>query len=199
MANINAPAGLTPVDHLLGLNWTGSGRNYYIAASDGNAYAQGDPVVITLGASALGIPQITLATAGTSNQVTGVFMGGGLIEGGPYFDPTNLNTTVIAAGHTSAYYAYVIDDPFVIFEIQEASDSTVLTSASVGHNANLLSGTNNGYVSGWQMSEVSLASTSTLQLHTLGLARRSNNIFGASAKWLVTINNHTYRGGVTAV
>lgn len=198
MANINAPAGLTPVDHLLGLNWTARGRTYYIAASDGNAYAAGDPVTLAGSADANGVPSITLASAGTGNEVLGCFLGAGLVEGGPLVDPTNLNTTVIAAGHTSAYYAYIMDDPYIIYEIQEASDASRLAATDVGSNGNLVSGTNNGYVSGWMLSET-LATTSTLQLRLLGLARRSGNAFGQYAKWLVLINNHCYRAGVTGV
>lgn len=199
MANTSAPSGLTPVNHLLGLNWTARGKVYYIAASDGVAYAAGDPVVLAGSASSLGVPSITLATAGTGNPITGVFMGAGLVEGGPYLDPTNLNTTVIASTHTSAYFAYVIDDPYVVFEIQEAADGSALAATDVGSNANLKSGANNGYVSGWLVSEVGLATTSTLQVQLLGLARRSNNVFGASAKWLVRINNHSYNAGVAGV
>ena len=199
MANVNAPQGLQPVGHLLGLNWTARGSVYYIAASDGNAYAPGDPVVLAGGADARGVPSITLATGGTGNQVLGAFMAAGLVEGGPYVDPTNLNTVVVAAGHTAGYYAYVLDDPYIIWEIQEASDSARLAATDVGNNANLVTGTNNGYVSGWMLSEIGLAVTATLQLRLLGLVRRGNNAFGQYAKWLCLINNHCYRAGVAGV
>jgi len=172
---------------------------YYIAASDGHAYAAGDPVVLAGSASSLGVPSIVLASAGATDKITGVFMGAGLVEGGPYLDPTNLNTTVIASTHTSAYYAYVIDDPYVIFEIQEGDDGSALAATDVGANANLELGTNNGYVSGWMVSEIGVTSDATFQLQLLGLARRPNNVFGAYAKWLVRINTHTYNAGVAGV
>lgn len=199
MANVNAPNGLTPVGHLLGLNWTARGKVYYIPGSDSTAYAAGDPVTLAGSASALGVPSIGLASAGTGNPVTGVFMGAGTVEGGPYLDPTNLDTTVIASTHTKAYYAYVIDDPYVIFQIQEGADASALAATDVGNNANLLSGTNNGYVSGWQLAETGVTTTSTLQLRLLGLNRIPNNVFGVYAKWLVLINNHSYRAGVAGV
>lgn len=199
MANTNAPSGLTPVGHLLGLNWNARGKVYNIAASDGNAYAPGDPVILNGTGDANGVPGITLATAGTGNPATGVFLGAGLVEGGPYLDPNNLNSVVIASTHTAAYYALVIDDPYVIFEIQDSGDGTALAATDIGNNANLKSGTNNGYVSGWQITDSGVTTTSTLQLRLLGLSRRSNNVFGAYAKWLVLINNHSYKAGTAGV
>ena len=64
------------------------------------------------------------------------------------------------------------------------------TAAASGLNANLVAGANNGFLSGWQLDSNTAASGATLQLRLWGLARRADNAFGASAKWLVTINNH---------
>jgi len=199
MANLDAPSGLTPVGHLLGLNWIARGKVYYIAASDGVAYAAGDPVTLNGTGSALGVPGVVLASAGTGNVITGVFMGAGTVEGGPYLDPSNLNTTVIASTHTSGYYAYVIDDPYVIFQAQESDDSTALAATDIGNNANWILGTNNGYVSGGEIAETGVTTTATLQLKLLGLARIPNNVFGHYAKWLVLINNHSYKAGVAGL
>jgi hypothetical protein len=196
MANINKPMGLTPVGHLLGLNWTERARLYYIASGDTNAYAIGDPVATSSGAAdANGVQACTLATGGTGNPVAGVIVGWGSAEG-LLADPSNLNTTIIPATKTKAYYALVVDDPYVIFECQCSAGGTY-TAADIGKNANLVAGANNGYVSGWQIDTSAVSAvTATIQLRLLGLARRADNAFGSAyPKLLVTINNHELKAG----
>jgi hypothetical protein len=63
------------------------------------------------------------------------------------------------------------------------------------------SGANNGYVSGWTLSsqtDATAATTATLPIRLLGLARRANNAFGAYATWLVKINVHELGTGTGA-
>ena len=92
----------------------------------------------------------------------------------------------------------------MIFEIQEhgATGSTQLTAAECGLNQIGYSGTaGNGFVSGWQLAnttDATAATTATLQLRLLGLARRQDNAFGAYAKWLVQINVHELGHGTGA-
>jgi len=200
MSNTNAPFGLSPVQHLDGSPWNGRGRLYFIASDDSNAFAIGDPVKSSGSGDANGVPGVTLASAGTGNAVRGVILSmGGIKEGGPYADPTNLNTTIIPATKSQAYYVLVCDDPNTIFEIQETNSGTALTKDEIGLNANLKSGTNNGFVSGWTLDNSGETTTSTLQLHLLGLARRPNNAFGLAAKWLVMINNHELKAGTSGL
>jgi len=199
MANQNTPFGLSPVEYLSGAKWNGQVRRYYIPSSDGNAFAIGDPVVIAGGADAKGIASVTLATPGSA--ILGPIVGmGGLQYGGPSVDPTNLNTTVIPATKTKAYYVLVADDPNIIFEVQEIGTGTALTAAEVGLNANLVAATNSGYLSGWVVTNTTEAGTATLDVKLLGLSQRDpNNTFGAYAKWNVLINNHVYRPGSTGL
>lgn len=200
MANSNRPAGLVPVSYLNGAPWTGGGSVYAIPSNDTNAYAIGDPVTIAGNADTAGIPTVVLSTAGTTNVVTGAVVAtSGSIFGSAYFDPTNLNTVVIPATKTKVYYVLVVDDPNVIFEIQEIGTGTVLTAAEVGLNASLVSGTNNGYVSGWMLDNSTEATTAALQLKILRLAPRRDNALGQYAKWWVLINNHTFRTGVAGI
>jgi hypothetical protein len=196
MANANTPFGLAPVEYLGGAQWNGKARRYYIPSTDGNAFAIGDPVVLAGDADSNGVASITLATAGSA--FLGCIVGmGGMAYGGPSVDPTNLNTTVIPATKTKAYYVLVADDPNIIFEVQEIGTGTALTSAAVGLNCNLVAAANSGYLSGWVLDNTTEASTSTLDVKLLGLKQVPGNAFGAYAKWLVLINNHVYRGGVT--
>jgi len=201
MAMTSAPFGLTPVRYLNGAPWNNQMTLYYIASTDTNAYAIGDPATLSGDGSALGVPGVTLATAGTGDVVLGpIVTAGAVVEGGAFVDPANMgNTTIIPATKTYGYFVGVVDDPNVVFAIRESNDSTAFTSANIGENANLVSGANNGYVSGWGLAETGVATTSTLQLKLLGLQRTQGNIFGHFAIWHVLINNHQYRSGITGV
>ena len=81
MANANIARGLTPVRHINGAPYSGSGRMYYVPASDGTALYIGDPVITVTGsADAAGIPTVTRAAAGGGTYITGVVTG--VISGG---------------------------------------------------------------------------------------------------------------------
>jgi len=200
MANINSPFGLRPVGYRNGSGYAGRATMYQIASGDTNAYAIGDPVVLSGAGSTGGIPVVTLATAGTGNQVLGsIISTGGLKYGGPLADPASLDSTVIPATKTKNYYVLVADDPDIEFEIQEDSVGGDLAVASLGININLVSGTNNGYVSGWMADSSSVATTATLQLQLLRLSQRPDNAVGTYAKWVVRIVNHSFNAGTAGV
>lgn len=195
MANANTPFGLKPHSYLNGAPWNGQARMYCIPSSDGNAYAIGDPVELAGGADAKGVPTVTLMTPGSG--MTGVIVAAGGTKYGAHLgDPTNLNTTVIPATKTKDYYVLVVDDPNVLFLVQEIGTGTALAAAEVGLNANLVAGTNNGYVSGWLLTNTTEATTATLDVQLMGLAQLPDNAFGAYAKWLVRMNNHSFNAGV---
>lgn len=200
MANTNAPSGLTPSCYLNGSMWNGQARMYYIASTDTHAYAIGDPVTLSGTGDSNGVPGITLATAGSSDPILGSVVGaGGLVYGGPGTNINNPNTTVIPGTKTTAYYVLVADDPNILFEVQEGGAGPTLTASSVTKNVNLLSGTNSGYLSGWQFDDASVNTTATLQLRLMGLVQRSGNAFGSYARWLVKINQHSYAPGTAGV
>src|SRR6478736_3458324 len=103
MANANSPQGLRPIRDGSNRMWTGGGNTYYIssAATD---YFPGDPVVVNGSAAADGTPTVVLATAGSSNRITGAILGfqptaTSPMGGGPY----------LASG--SSGYVIVEDDP----------------------------------------------------------------------------------------
>lgn len=197
MANINQPSGLAPVGYLNAAPYTGGGRVYCIPDTDDtNAFAIGDPVMLAGSADANGIPTITLATAGTGNMVLGAIVSGAgaLSYGSDYGIPQD-SPIVIPATKSRNYYVLVADDPNTIFEIQEDADGGAIAVGDVSNNFNLVSGTNNGYLSGWQLDSSSKAVTATLQLKIIQLAPRQGNAVGAYAKWWCIINNHAYRIG----
>lgn len=197
MANANRPSGLSPVKHLNGSPFNGQANVYQIAAADTHGFAIGDPVVSSGSGDANGVPGITLAAA--TGAIRGVIVGLGTSESG-IFNPNNLNSTVRpAAAQSTDWYALVVDSPDVIFEVQEVSGGTQLAAVDIGLNTNLLVGSNNGFQSGWLLDNATKGTTSTLQVRLMGLARRSDNAFGAYAKWLVTINNHELHAGTSGV
>jgi hypothetical protein len=200
MANVNSPFGLRPVCYRNGSGYAGRATMYQIASGDTNAYAIGDPVVLSGAGSTGGIPVVTLATAGTGNQVLGaVISTGGTRYGGPLVDPASLDSTVIPATKTKNYFVLVADDPDIEFEVQEDSVGGALAVASLGINVNLISGTNNGYSSGWMADSSSVAATATLQLQLLRLSQRPDNEVGNFAKWVVRIVNHSFNAGTAGV
>jgi len=198
MANANRPSGFTPVGYLNGSPWNGQARTYSIAASYNTALYIGDPVISSGTADANGVAGVALAAA--TGAIRGVIVGLGTAEGGK-FNPDNLNRIYRPASDPAVWYAAVVDDPNVIFEIQEKSNTTQLAATEVGLNQVPILAAGNGYVSGWLLASTTDATantTNTLPLRLLGLARRPGNAFGAYAKWLVQINVHELSHGVGA-
>lgn len=194
MANVDRPSGLSPVRYLNGSPYNGAGTLYHVDSTDGTVIAVGDPVKSSGSAHTNGIAGVTLGTAGS--PLRGVVVAIGAVSGeSVYLDPAAPGVRVIPATKTQDYYVLVVDDPNVIFEVQEVSGGTAFTAAEVGLNANLVAGTNNGYVSGWEVNNSGEAVTATLNVRLLGLAQRPDNAFGEHAKWLVLINDHELRVG----
>lgn len=202
MANVNKPAGLSPVKHLITGPYNGQANIYHIASGNGSAFAIGDPVKTDTGnADANGVSPIALATAGDGNAIRGVIIALGRYEN-LLADPSNLDTMIVPATKTHDYYALVIDDPYVVFEVQEFSGggSTNFTAADIGKNCNLKAGTNNGYISSWVLDDTAVSAvTSTRQVRLLGISRRIDNVFGNYCKFLVQINNHELKAAVAGV
>lgn len=188
MPNANAPTGLTPRRYRNGSPWMGAARQYFVAASDATALYVGDPVVITASTDTTGHAQVTRATAGASNRITGVVVG---------FRPSApMQSAYPARPASQAGYVLVADDPDLLFEIQEnaATDGAALTAAAMGKNVNLIAGTGGANGSGFMIDSTSAATTNTGQLRVVELQRRTDNVIGAYAKWLVAINQPTETG-----
>lgn len=200
MANANRPSGLTPVLYLNGSPYDGKARLYSIAANYGTALYIGDPVISSGTADSNGVPGI--AIYGGTGAIRGVIVGLSRYEG-MVGNPANLDITYRPASDPNVWYAMVVDDPNVIFEVQENSNGTALAATDIGLNTILKSGTGNGFVSGWQLSsatDAAPATTATLAVRLLGLTRRpaGTNVFGAYAKHLIQINVHELGHGTGA-
>jgi hypothetical protein len=202
MANISAPSGLWPVKSLTGAPWNEQGRLYYIATDSSNTYAIGDVVKLAGGADANGIAAVTKAA--TTDVPVGVIVGFRVSDPGVSLQGTTLSLETTYLGKSAgARYAYVVDDPSVVFKIE--SDSTGTAAADVGKNAGMS-------ITADQTSSLSqsspYASTTlsaatykaqgtsgslALPLTIIGIEQRPDNAVGAYADVLVIFNKHQYK------
>lgn len=198
MSNVNRASGFTPLKYLNGSPWNGACNMYSIDASYNTALAIGDPVISGGGADVNGVPNVVLGA--TTGALRGVIVGLGTSEA-ITVNPLNLNQIIKPASDPAVWYAMVVDDPNVLFGIQENKNGTQLAAADVGMNTISVSGTNNGYLSGWLLASATDSSpvtTAATQLRLFGLQRIPNNAFGAYAKWIVQINQHELAHGTGA-
>lgn len=226
VTNQNKPSGLTPVKYLNGADWTGQANLYYIdGATNTDAFNVGDIVSPLAGLDAAsGLQTIGLTKTASSTITCGVAIGFGASDsltssrrGGPIIDPTNLALINVPATKAKNYFALVVDDPKVVFEVQETgagtTPATSLTFTATSKNVSFLyaapaagvavSGTtlDNGVSSG-HTPQTATTVTNGYFLRVLGLSQRfdpqtaSWNTFGLYAKWLVKLINHAYEGTV---
>jgi len=199
MANANKPSGFTPVQYLNGAPWSGQARLYSIPAAYTVALYIGDPVISGGSADVNGVPTVALAAA--TGAIRGVIVGLGSSEG-MMGNRGNLDITYRpAAAQTPDWYAMVVDDPNVLFEIQEKANTVQLAAAQIGLNQVPILAAGNGFISGWLLAsttDATAATTATLPLRLMGLVRRHDNTFGAYAKHLVKINVHELGTGTGA-
>lgn len=196
MANTSAPFGLRPVRYRNGSPWSGKVTPYYIGSGDATAIYRGDPVVITGNSNANEISgfvpgslsEVTIATAGdtpgTGTLITGVMWG--------VYDATR-ETNLYRAASTEQIL-FVVDDPDVVFQIQDSGDGTP-SADWVGLNAVLKSGSGSTYTgkSGWMLDANTdpPAADASNQLLILNLSRIQNNEIADYGIWDVLINQHT--------
>lgn len=209
MANQNQPSGLAPVRYRNGSPWNGQASFYSIAAADTNAFFIGDPVSTlvstagTPGGDTMGVPNVTL-WAGATVPIRGIIVAIGTnARGGPYINPNNLTAMSRPSGAQSVpYYVAVVDDPNVIFEIQEGGAGSVLTAASISRNVSINTGTraNGVNLSPAYLDNNTVGTTATLALKILSAVQRSDNTpFTQYQKWLVAINNHEFSSGTASL
>lgn len=199
MANANRPCGFIPVQYLNGAPWNGQARTYSIPAAYATALYIGDPVISGGSADVNGVPTVALGAA--TGALRGVIVGIGQGETG-IANIVNPNI-IYRPGATQAadWFCLVVDDPNVLFEIQENAGTQQLAATEIGLNTVPILAAGNGFVSGWTLAsytDATPATTATLQLRLMGLVRRQQNAFGAYAKHLVQINVHELAHGTGA-
>ena len=184
MANPNSPAGLLPLRHANG--GTMRTNRYYIAGGLAANIYRGSAVVAT-GTS----KQITVATAGSTTLLIGVFKGCFYVDAGnnTQFRPYWGSGQTIATG--SVVEAEVFDDPNMLYAIQ-VSGAAGLVAANVGLLANLVIGTGSTFTgnSGDQLDQTTIGSGAQLRIEELLQASSpqqpgSINAYGQYAKAVV--------------
>lgn len=201
MPNLNAPRGFVPSRYLTGASWNGQTNMYYIPATDGSAYAVGDAVKSVALSDANGVMGVQKA-AGT-DAVRGVIVGilqASLYTPSLFAGPLDLSVQTIPAAKARAYYVLVVDDPFVLFEMQD-DGLAALTATAVNKNASftVANPTAPAVVSASVLSTASIATSAALNLKVMGLIQRDDNAFGVNARWLVKFNLHELLGGTAGV
>jgi len=187
MANSDTPFGFKPVKHLIGSPWNGKTNVYYVPATDGTALFKGDAVKSAGSASDDGkYPTVTQATAAAA--IRGVIVGFG--------DNPNVMTHPDTPNRdyrpaSTAMYVFVVDDPFVIFEIQEDSVGNSIGAAMVGLSTDITVGTGST-ATGKSAMELDSSDTATAagQCKILRAVDRMDNALGDYCKWEVTIIEH---------
>jgi hypothetical protein len=201
MANVDRPQGFIPVKMLTGAPWNGQITTYVVDAADATAIFIGDPVkpVATgsdsagesvFGRDTEGLMHVVQAAAG--DPVIGVVVG---------FSPNQDNLMQRHRAASTARLVYVVDDPMVIFEIQEVSGGTPLAAADVGLNVNFVVGSGSATtgMSGVELNNSGEAVTAALNCRILGMSPRPDNEIGEHCKWLVKLNNHVFNSGTGTV
>lgn len=185
MANANVPRGLIPYRRTTGEPFNAGTNIYYVPSSVASNIFIGDPVTyLTAAADANGIPAVTLATAGSSNNILGSMVG--IVNGGDPIVPITRDLPIYHQASTGGYIL-VADDPDTLFEVQENGN---MGAQAPNRNVNLVSGTGStvtGY-SGWQLNSSTLATTNTLQMRVIRMLQQADNVAGTNAKWLCRIN-----------
>jgi hypothetical protein len=191
MANSNTPFGLVPKMYSNGTPWNGKANWYYIPVGNASAIFTGDLVTMDGTGSADGKYPTVKRTAAADITIVGVVIG---FATSPElgFDIDNLSRKYVPA--TTAMYCLVVDDPNVIFEIQEDSVGGAIAVTALGNNADIVAtaGSTTTGQSGMVLDSSDVVTTSQ-QLRILRLADRPDNALGNYAKWLVMINEHIYR------
>ncbi len=187
MANLDTPFGFKPVKHLNGSPWNGKVSAYYVPATDATAIFKGDAVKSAGAADATGkFP--TVAQAAATEAIRGIVIGFG---DNPYtmIHPDNPNRDYRPA--STAMYVFVVDDPQVIFEVQEDSVGNSITAAMVGLATDITVGTGSTST-GKSAMELDSSDTATAagQCRILRVVDREDNALGDHCKWEVLIAEH---------
>lgn len=201
MVNLVRPRGFVASRMLSGAAWSGGVNMYWIPSTDTNQYNPGDAVKSVANADGNGLPAVTKALG--TDTVRGVIVG--CLRQTPNNTSlvgTNLDLTVqnIPATKLQAYYVLVVDDPDVLFELQD-DGLAALTATASNKNASftVTNPTAPAQNSASVLSTASVATTITLPLKLMGLKQSPDNAFGVNAVWIVKFNQHELMGGTAGV
>ena len=185
--NTNAPQGLKPVRYMDGTAYTGKTNRYEIAGSYATAIGKNDPVAV------LADGTIGIGVAGS--QCRGVLQEVEFTNSSGVFTKQPNWPAAQAIKTGTKAYAFVADDPALLFDVQETDGSsaagTPLALADRNLNINFAIGAPNTLgVSTTSISNTTEAVTATLNMKIVNLSDYPGNALGNFANWLVTWNTH---------
>lgn len=201
MANVDAPYGAQPIYMGDGSSWNGKVNRYYIPSTDGSEFRVGDWVKKAADADTDGIPAVAKAAA--AQAVIGAIVGIEPVSASASLDGsgTNLAAMSIPATKTRAYYVYVCDDPNVVFSMRGDTTGTNQIAANAQKNAQITV-TNPSPDRPFSASVIDSSTIAATQAHIFklcGLVQKPGNGFGASAEWLVRVNQHQLANNTSGV
>ena len=165
MANVNAAFGLRPIRRLDGAPYTGGFTSLKVANGDTNALNRGDVV------KNLNTGYVTRIAAGnTDHQNRGVFIGCHYLSAALGY--SIWSNYWPGSGATGDIDAFVIDDPFVVYEVQ-SSTSTPVAFADLGLNADVVVNASTTGFSKWTINQATLNTTATFPFRVLALGNNA--------------------------
>lgn len=198
----NTPWGFQPLTNRSSANYKANSQVYCLAASVSNAIFLGDPVIKTATSSDAthGYETVILATAGSSNKITGIVTGflgsdpnGAFFANsgtpGPYYKATSLATKT---------FVLVDNSTDTLFSVQCTGTPT---ASAVGKNTSAISGNGSKFTgwSGWQVS-ATMSTNAGQQFQVVGFVQDVSNTVGNKfPKLIVRINNSTEIPGAVGI
>lgn len=195
MATVATPKGFTPVGYLSGRPYNGAFRQIKIASALASNVFNGDLVKMLSSGT---IDKEGITTASTANAALGVFLGCS------YTDP-NLNYKVFrnywpTGTVASDAYAFVADDPNMVFQIQA---SGALTQTNLGNNIGLINTAGSTLVGRSRVAAdaATAATTNTLPFKIIGFVEGGGNTVGDAfteilVKWNFGMHHYDSATGI---
>jgi hypothetical protein len=189
MATSATPYGLIPVKKLGGQPYNNSFSTYPISDTYSTSIFKGDVVKFALG-------YINKDTGTTSATPCGVFLGCQYVD--PTYGLTFRNMwTASTANVAGTAFAFVCDDPDVVFKIQGDGAGAIFDYENVGANTALVqtvTGNSTTGVSGVQADSSAATSTNTLPIKIVGWDHSGANVITDTyLDMLVIFNTHAWR------
>lgn len=189
MAATATPYGLRPTNMLGGQSMSHGMRLYKIPTAYATSIFQGDLVTLTTAAGT-----IAKDTGTTTANPVGVFWGVEYEDTSMGLFHKNMWTASTATKTGSTIWAYVLDDPDMLFEIQA---SAAVTQVGIGCNAALVQGSGNTAtgISGVTLNAATLAVTATLPIRVVDYVTKPgfSALGDAKTDLIVRINTHFNR------
>jgi len=186
MANKDAAFGMRPVKMIGGAPYSGGQSRYRIASSYGTSIFQGDMVAQVTGGG------VEVHADGGTVPIVGVF------NGCRYTDPTTgeqvFSNYYPASTAASDIFAYVIDDPNVVFEVQADAAFPVADLLGNFDIVYTTAGSTKTGISGAELNVTDGGTGTTLAIKAIDISEDPENsdVSSANTNVYVVIQNHVF-------